>query len=380
MSLIVGIDASNIRRGGGVTHLVELLLAAHRGKIQFSSIVIWAGQSTLAAIEDHTSIRKCNPPALDQGLIQRTSWQLFSLSQAVRDAGCNVLFVPGGSYCGDFHPVVTMNQNLLPFELLELKRYGLTLTTLRFFLLRIIQSCSYRRSDGVIFLTNYAHNQVTRVTGPLRGKISIIPHGLNLRFIQEPKPQREIQYYSVENPLRLLYVSTIDQYKHQWHVVKAVSILRREGFPIELDLVGPAYPPALKRLNATITLLDPKRDWVHYCSAIPYSEIHEKYAMSDIAIWASTCETFGIILLEAMAAGLPIACSNKQPMPEVVGRASVFFDPEQPNDIACALRQLINSPRLRAEFAYRSYQKAQEFSWERCADETFKYLASIAQI
>jgi glycosyltransferase involved in cell wall biosynthesis len=84
------------------------------------------------------------------------------------------------------------------------------------------------------------------------------------------------------------------------------------------------------------------------------------------------------ILLEGMASGLPIACSDRGPMPEVLGDAGVYFDPEDPNDIARALRELIDSRELRSKLAKASFERAQGYSWLRCADQTFRFLADIA--
>ena len=84
------------------------------------------------------------------------------------------------------------------------------------------------------------------------------------------------------------------------------------------------------------------------------------------------------ILLETMASGLPVACSNRGPMPEVLGDAGVYFDPEQPQEIERALRKLIESPVLRSEMAKASYERSLQFTWERCATETFAFLAQTA--
>ena len=375
----IGIDASNLRAGGGVTHLMELLRAAQPAEYGINLVVVWGGKPTLKALEAQPWLSKRNPPALDKGLLQRTHWQRYRLSQAARDEGCDVLFVPGGSYAGNFHPVVTMSQNLLPFEMPELLRYGWTLFALKLLLLRLTQSLSFRKADGVIFLTEYARDVVLRVTGKLRGQTCIIPHGLNPRFNKAPKLQRAIAEYDDVHPYRVLYVSIIDQYKHQWHVVEAVAALRKQGFSIVLDLVGPSYPSALKRLNQTIDRLDVERRWVHYHEAIPFNELHLRYAEANLGLFASSCENMPNILLETMASGLPIACSNRGPMPEVLGQAGVLFNPEQPEDIARALRELIESPQTRTELARASYGRVQEYSWLRCADETFRFLARIAR-
>ncbi len=80
-----------------------------------------------------------------------------------------------------------------------------------------------------------------------------------------------------------------------------------------------------------------------------------------------------------MAAGLPIACSNRGPMPEVLGDAGVFFDPESVDDTVKSLEKLIHNPSLREELAHRAYSQSQRFSWEQCAEKTFSFLAEIAR-
>ncbi len=375
----IGIDATNLRNGGGLTHLVELLLAGQPPEHGIDHIVVWGGKTTLNALEAKSWLSKRNPSALDEGVLQRTLWQRYRLSQAARYEGCDVLLVPGGSYAGNFHPVVTISQNLLPFEKHELRRYGWTSLKLKLLLLRLVQSNSFRKSDGVIFLTEYAHDVVLRFTGKLRGQTCIVPHGLNPRFYKAPKPQRDIAEYDDAHPYRLIYVSIIDQYKHQWHLVEAVACLRTQGFPIVLEFVGPAYPPALQRLNQTIDRLDVDRRWVIYHGAIPFNELHLRYSEADLGLFASSCENMPNILLETMASGLPIACSNRGPMPEILGQAGVFFNPEQPQDIARVLRELIKSPQIRTKLSRASFERAQKYSWLRCADQTFRFLVEIIQ-
>jgi len=377
--LVIGIDAANLRRGGGVTHLMELLGAADPEPHGISRVVIWGGTQMLHCLPDRLWLDKRHPPELDQGLLQRTLWQRVQLSKAARAAGCDLLFVPGGSYAGHFRPAVTMSQNLLPFDLGELRRYGWSLTSLRLLLLRWTQSRTFRRADGVIFLTQAAKESVLRVTGPLAGDCPVIPHGLNPRFRMAPKAQQAIDTYTAEHPYRMIYVSIIDQYKHQWHVVKALAALRSEGYPLALDLVGPAYAPAMARLSDTIARCDPQGDWMHYHGAVAYTELHDFYAQAELGLFASSCENMPNILLETMAAGLPVACSDRGPMPEVLGDAGVYFDPECPEDIARTVRKLVASPELRAEKANASYIAALEFDWKRCADETFGFLARVAE-
>lgn len=377
--MILGIDASNIRGGGGVTHLAELLQAADPFAHGCSQVIVWSGHATLSQIEDRPWLVKAHQPLLDKSLPYRTFWQRFRLRRLARSAGCDVLFAPGGAYANDFHPTITMSQNLLPFEWRELKRFSRTWMALKLLLLRITQAQSFHRADGLIFLTRYARDIVMRVTKSLADNITIIPHGIDERFASPPREQLAMSCYTMDHPFRVLYVSIIDLYKHQWHVAKAVAQLRANGFPVVIDLVGPAYPPALARLKKTLKQVDPAGECVRYVGAVPHQTLHTQYAQADLCLFASSCENMPNILLEGMASGLPIACSNRGPMPEMLGDAGVYFDPENVQDIARALRDLIVSPELRSRMAGASFARSQAYSWKRCAGETFGFLAKVAR-
>lgn len=376
--MIVGIDAANIRGGGGVTHLVELLRSANPAAHGFSEVVVWGGRSTLDRIDDREWLIKSHQPMLDKSIVFRIWWQRFRLSNLARAGGCNVLYIPGGSFMGAFRPIVAFSQNLLPFEWREFRRYGWSVVTAKMMLLRWTQSRTFRHSDGLILLTAYAQAAVIRVTKTTAPKMTIIPHGVDPRFSKAPREQKPLSDYSLDHPLRILYVSVVDVYKHQWHVAEAVAGLRASGLPLALDLVGPAYPPALERLRNTQEEIDPSERFVRYLGPIPHGVLHEWYSQADVCLFASSCETFGQILIEAMAAGLPIACSNRSAMPELLGDAGVYFDPEDPDDIARAITELLASAELRRKLASASFSRAQVYSWSRCADETFKFLAEVA--
>lgn len=376
---VLGIDATNLRQGGGRTHLVELLRVATPETHGFSRVVVWGSQATLALLDDRHWLVKENPPAQEGGLWSRTLWQRFHLAKAARKTVCNVLFVPGGSYASDFHPFVTMSQNLLPYEWQELRRYGWTLMTLKMLLLQRVQSRTFRLADGVIFLTHYAKACVEHITGALPNN-TIIPHGLNERFVLAPRKQKSIKAYSADQPFRILYVSIIDQYKHQWHVVEAVNKLRQTtGWQVTLDLVGPSYPPALRRLKVGIQKHDPEKKWVNYYGAVPFDQLHGIYQQADLGLFASSCENMPNILLETMASGLPVASSNRGPMPEMLADAGVYFDPENPQEIAHALQKMIASQELRTALSCASCAASKQYTWERCARETFDFIAKVAR-
>ena len=378
--MILGIDASNIRVGGGVTHLVELLKEADPLKYGFTKVILWSGSKTLNQIEERDWLEKQYLPVFDKSLLERIFWQRFKLSKLVKQNGCNLLFAPGGSYAGDFHPMVTMSRNLLPFEWKELLRYGMSLKLFKMIILRFTQSYSFQVADGLIFLTAYSKEAVNKVTIIPDHKTIIIPHGISDQFVIKPRPHLTIGNYSKEKPFRIIYVSVIEMYKHQWNVAEAVYNLHRDGIPVVLDLIGSSYPPALKKLQKKLEEIDPNRKVIRYLGAVPYKELHNNYDCSDLFLFASSCENMPNILLEGMASGLPIACSKFGPMPEILDESGLYFDPLDVSSIKNVIKKLIDSQNLRSELSNRAFQRARFFSWKNCADKTFEYFRTIIDL
>jgi glycosyltransferase involved in cell wall biosynthesis len=316
-----------------------------------------------------------SPPALDRALPLRVAWQRRALPRLARD--CAVLFAPGGTAPYAHPRLLAMSQNMLPFERGERARYGLSRTRMRLALLERTQASAFRRAAGTIFLTHYAEREVRRrVAGIARSRV--VSHGIDARFRIAPRPARTLSECSPERPLRLLYVSIVDVYKHQWHVAEAVCALRRAGLPVRIRFVGPAYPAALVRLRRALAQLDPRGEATEYAGPTAYAALPDEYRDAEIAVFASSCENQPNILLEGMAAGLPTACSERGPMPEVLGDAGVYFDPERPRSIAAALEHLAQDAELRARLASAASERTTELTWEACAERTFAFAAELA--
>jgi glycosyltransferase involved in cell wall biosynthesis len=371
----LGIDASNLRSGGAVTHLINLLGAAKPEAHGIERVVLWGWRALLLRLPQREWLELRSEPALEGSLAARIGWQRRRLPR-LASASCDLLFAPGGNAPHGFSPLVTISRNMLPFEYRELFRYGVSPMTARLLLLRFAQSRSFRKADGLIFLTAYAKREVERQIGA-HARSAIVPHGVEERFRTAPRPARALADCTPADPLRLLYVSIVDTYKHQWHVADAVASLRREGLPLAIDFVGPEYPPAGRRLRAALARLDPRGEFLRAPGNASHAELPELYRRAELFVFASSCENMPNILLEAMAAGLPIACARRGPMPEVLGDAGAYFDPEAPDSIAAAVRGLAADAGLRARAARAAHARAQDFSWARCASETFAFLRAV---
>jgi glycosyltransferase involved in cell wall biosynthesis len=103
---------------------------------------------------------------------------------------------------------------------------------------------------------------------------------------------------------------------------------------------------------------------------IPREELYRLFQDARAFVYPSSFEGFGIPVLEAMAAGIPVACSDIPPLREVAGDTVIYFDPGNDAAMASALRQVVDDPsRVDAARA-----RATEFSWEKCARETLAAL------
>lgn len=381
MKLAIGIDASNIRAGGGITHLQQMLSAMDPDRSVIDRIVLYGGKNSLAKLPDREWLRKSHVSLLDRTLIFRAFWQQFVLPGLLNRDACNILFSPGGTLPFRLSlPGITMSQNMLPFESKETKRFGLgSLMWFKLKILRWTQARSMRRAQGLIFLTEYAKQCVLKVIKPCCTAITIIPHGIEERFIQSPRRAKPIDVFSWQLPFSLLYVSIVDVYKHQWKVARAVWQLRQKGFPVRVDFIGPKNPKAFELLLQIQRELDPDGEFISYKGSIPFEELHLAYHDADAFVFASSCENLPNILLEAMASGLPIASSDRGPMPEVLGENGEYFDPENEVSITNSLERLINSVNLRDQMAQGAFLRANEFSWQRCADDTLSFIVEVAK-
>lgn len=374
VGLVVGIDASNLHGGGGLTHLRELLSAYLPERDGIAKVIVWGGRRTLSVLpQDQPCIELRHQPALDRSLVARVWWRQFRLSSLV-ERECDILLVPGGLRGHGRVPWVTMCRNMLPFQSVERRRYGWSFGRLRLELLRVLQTGAFSDADGTIFLTQFARSHVLNRLHKTPKRITVIPHGVNARFASPERKSREST--SIE-PRRILYVSTVNAYKHQWHVCEAMALLRGQGLNVELHLVGGGVEPALSRLKATIRRLDPEEEWICYHGLIPFDSLYEHYHLADAFVFASSCENMPNILLEAMAAELPIACSNRGPMPEILGEYGSYFDPENPNSIARAVGELIQDRLGGIAMAQKAQKRAREYSWEQCASSTFTFLHEV---
>ena len=370
--MILIIDASNIKSGGGLTHLIEILKFDFPVEMGFESVVVFAPAKTLEKLPQKLWLFKMGHKWLNSGYFNLLIWKIFIFNKYIkRNRG--LVFIPGTGFC--IKPFVTMCRNLLPMELREINRFFLSKEWIRLFMLRFVHLMSYKRAYGIIFLNSYCRQVIENQLKLRDGNRNIIiGHGLNKSvFINEYNIQKKQRI-----PFNLIYVSTVNLYKHQWLIVDAIDDLNQSGYSIRITFVGNSEPSAYKKLLSSIKKAK-NPDYFNYVGAIEYEKLRYYYNDSDAFIFGSTCETFGMVILEAMACGLPVLCSNCSSMPTTFQNIPIYFDINNPQSIKDAIIKIYNNDEICQNMSMESRNFSEKFSWEDTSRNTFTYLSNISK-
>jgi len=377
MGIVVGIDASRNRSGGAKAHIIGILSSADPTVSGVDKVHLWSYRGLLDAIPDAPWLVKHSPPELERSLVHQVAWQYRLLPGEMHRQGCDILLnTSAGTVC-PFAPAVTMSRDMLSYDSKEISRFGLSCMSLRLLLLRYIQSRSLKKAQGVIFLTEFAADVIQKSTGRLEN-VTIVPHGIGENFRRDSA--LGVWDGRQAEQIRCVYVSNALLYKHQWHVIRAIAKLRANGYRLSLLLVGGGEGKAQELLLREMALADPKGEFVQQLDFVEHNKIPDLIGESDIFIFASSCENMPNTLVEGMAGGLPIASSDRGPMPEVLKDGGVYFDPENSESIAVAVERIITDGPLRKAISKRAKQLSMEYSWQLCAVKTFGFLKQTLQM
>jgi glycosyltransferase involved in cell wall biosynthesis len=105
--------------------------------------------------------------------------------------------------------------------------------------------------------------------------------------------------------------------------------------------------------------------------------LNQVYAESDLFLYPSLLEGFGLPVLEAFVCGVPVVTSNSSSLPEVAGDAALLVDAQNPEAIAKAVRQVMEKPALCRRLVARGFERSKQFTWEKMARETLKVYEGV---
>jgi glycosyltransferase involved in cell wall biosynthesis len=168
----------------------------------------------------------------------------------------------------------------------------------------------------------------------------------------------------------LVYPANFWKHKNHEMLLTAFGMACHEGLPADIKLVCTGAPGARQEwlMNAARTMN--LGDRILFPGYLPNAELADLMASCIGVVFPSLYEGFGLPVIEAMATGVPVACSNTTSLPEVAANAAILFDPRVPTQIAQAIISLVENEALRARLIQSGLQRAAEFSdSERMARE-----------
>jgi glycosyltransferase involved in cell wall biosynthesis len=212
-------------------------------------------------------------------------------------------------------------------------------------------------SDRIVAVSEFTASQVTALLGFEKERIRVIPHGVRVRERAENDTREPV----------ILFVGAL---QHRKNIIRLVDAF--EELPKEWRLVLAGSPNGygadsiLKRIEASRV-----RDRIQVLGYVEGQRLDRLYAGATVFAFPSLDEGFGIPVLEAMAHGTPVVCSDRPALKEVAGDAALLVDAEDTEQLAVALRRVITSPELAADLSSRGLERAKQFSWERAAEATY---------
>jgi glycosyltransferase involved in cell wall biosynthesis len=226
-----------------------------------------------------------------------------------------------------------------------------------------------RRSHRVVAPSESTRDDLVRLLDVPAAKIDVAPLGVSAPTV-EPSAESDVRRrLRLENRVVVLTASAKRPHKNLRRLLDAWALLPADGRPV---LVLPGYPtPHERELRAHAAHLGLEAD-TRFLDWITQADLEALHRIAACFVFPSLYEGFGLPLLEAMARGVPIACSDRASLREVAGSAARLFDPESPPAIGDAVRELLNDTATAERLRAAGLDRAAQFTWSATARATLQ--------
>jgi glycosyltransferase involved in cell wall biosynthesis len=222
-----------------------------------------------------------------------------------------------------------------------------------------------RHARRIIAPSQATADDLRDLLGIAPAKVDVVPEGPGVADVPAPTPEPELRARLgiAEGPI-VLSVSARRPHKNLSRLIAAMAQV--PGATLVLPGYASGFDEGL-RAEARAAGVGDRVVFIGWASD---ADLEGLYAAATCLAFPSLAEGFGLPVLEAMARGVPVACSGVSALPEVAGDAALLFDPTSVDAIAAALRRLLGDAQLRSDLARRGRAQAARFSWERAAEGT----------
>jgi glycosyltransferase involved in cell wall biosynthesis len=297
---------------------------------------------------------------------RRADWvrgEQLVLPRAAARAGCDLVHSLGSTAParGRFSRVTTvhdLNYRVVPDAHFGVRGLGM----------RVLVPLAVRRSHRVIAVSESTRDDLVRLLGADPARIDVVPNGLGRAPSGAATAGTELRERLAlgDRPV-VLCLSAKRPHKNLAGLIDALALIAPERRPIA---ILPGYPTPYEaelRARARSRGVD---DDVRLLGWTSDADVEGLFALTSAFVYPSLYEGFGLPVLEAMARGVPVACSDRSSLPEVAGDAALLFDPADPAAIARAIERLLGDRALATALVDKGRSRAAGFTWERAARGT----------
>lgn len=224
---------------------------------------------------------------------------------------------------------------------------------------------TFNRADAIITVSEFSKNEIIKYYPQAKEKIFVIPNGINLQ---------QFRVLNIPRKKQILFIGAIAKHKNIKIILKAFLMIK-DKIDHTVVIVGNKDKgmPEDEETKEILKQIPPER--VIFTGKLTDEEIVRVYNESEIFVFPSIYEGFGLPILEAMACGCPVIASNQSSIPEVCGDSALLFDPFNPEELAEKILLLTNDSNLRNKLVEKGLERVKVFSWEEAAEkhiEVFK--------
>lgn len=290
-------------------------------------------------------------------------WELFRVNKYIKKYNIDKIVFPRG-FTSLFCPVnqIIIVHDMIPF--FYHKNYPGVLGRFEnaYIMARLKQSI--KSADKVITISDYSKNDILKMVPKSEDKISVILHGFDHRS----------KLYDVEPPKEdyIIGVTTRLPHKNAKGIVEAYrEYVSNADKPVKLALVG------LNSLDDASVEVGEELEGLIECKRFLDDKAYfQLFKNAKALVFLSYIEGFGLPPLEAMELGVPVICSDRTSLPEVVNEAGILVDPDDYKGVAKAISSLLENERLRQEYIAKGLDNLQYFKWEDKIQQYIKVLLS----
>ena len=293
-------------------------------------------------------------------------WLNWSLPRAALKDKIDVMFFPANDFwLWPFTKTVVTIHDVAPATVLS--GYHRSWADRMQNKLQMERLCSIAKT--VITVSNYSLGQIRKETNIAADKLCVIYNGVTNKYCPPALGNERGEF--------ILYVGGFDRRKNLERLLDAYNLLLNSGSTEKLIMAGHSSPGGYDKLYYDIPELLRSKNLAGKVEIIENptdDKIVQLYQTAKIFVFPSLIEGFGLPVLEAMACGCPVACSNAASLPEVGGEAALYFDPYDVPSMAGVLQKILSDNDLRGEMSKKGLYRAKLFCWPEAGRKIYDVL------